>query len=125
MPGKAKAAAGTPLPGRKVRGSRTGRPVMAALDLASRRGLLRVVWELRHGSLKFRALQAACGAMSPSLLNRRLRELRDARLVELSIEGYRLTELGTGLHRSFAPVSAWAERWAKALKMKAARTPAE
>ena len=117
MPGKSGVIAkGTPLPGKKVRGSETGRPVMALLDLASRRGLLRVVWELRHGALKFRPLQAACGAVSPSLLNRRVKELRDARLVELSTEGYRLTALGHGLYRAFEPISAWAEGWAKELK---------
>jgi DNA-binding HxlR family transcriptional regulator len=111
---------GTPLPGGKVRGSETGRPVMALLDLASRRWLLRIVWELRHGPLKFRPLQAACDEVSPSLLNRRLKELREARLLELSAEGYRLTELGHGLHRAFAPISVWAEGWAKALGRHAA-----
>lgn len=105
----------TPVPGEKVRGSETGRPVMALLDLASRRWLLRVVWELRDGPLKFRALQAACGDLSPSLLNTRLKELREARLVELTDEGYRLTELGRSLIQAFAPLSAWAETWAEAL----------
>ncbi|HEV7693887.1 MAG TPA: hypothetical protein VGO52_23840 [Hyphomonadaceae bacterium] len=32
---------------RKVRGSRTGRPIMALLDLLGRRWTLRVIWELR------------------------------------------------------------------------------
>jgi DNA-binding HxlR family transcriptional regulator len=107
---------GTPLPGKKVRGSETGRPVMAILDLASRRWLLRVVWELRRGPLKFRPLQAACNDVSPSLLNRRMKELREARLVELSPEGYQLTTLGHGLCRAFEPISAWADGWAKAIK---------
>jgi DNA-binding HxlR family transcriptional regulator len=107
---------GTPLPGKPVRGSETGRPVMAILDLASRRWLLRAVWELRHGPLKFRPLQAACGDISPSLLNRRVKELRDACLVELSTEGYQLTTLGHGLYRAFEPISAWADGWAKEIK---------
>jgi len=107
---------GTPLPGKRVRGSETGRPVMAILDLASRRGLLRAVWELRHGPLKFRPLQEACGAVSPSLLNKRLKELRDARLVELSSQGYQLTSLGHDLYRAFEPISVWADGWAQALK---------
>src|SRR5665213_4514325 len=116
MSGKTVAKIGTPLPGRKVRGSETGRPLMAILDLASRRGLLRVVWELRRGPLKFRPLQAACGAVSPTLLNTRLRELRDARLVELTDEGYQLTPLGHGLYCAFEPISAWADGWARDLK---------
>jgi DNA-binding HxlR family transcriptional regulator len=106
----------TPLPGKRVRGSETGRPVMALLDLASRRRFLRVVWELRRGPLKFRPLQQACGDISPSLLNRRLKEMREAKLVELSVEGYRLTDLGGGLYRAFEPITAWADHWAESLK---------
>lgn len=122
MSGKAGVARkNTPLPGKKVRGSETGRPVMAILDLASRRGLLRIVWELRRGPLKFRPLQAACGAVSPTLLNTRLRELRDARLVELTPEGYQLTALGHGLYRAFEPISAWADGWAKDIKKHAGK----
>ncbi len=113
--------AATPLPGKRVRGSETGRPIMALLDLASRRQLLRAVWELRHGPLKFRPLQQACGDISPSLLNRRLRELRDAELVELSIDGYRLTTLGVGLYRAFEPITAWADGWAESLKRRSAK----
>jgi DNA-binding HxlR family transcriptional regulator len=50
------------------------------------------------------------------LLNTRLRELRDARLVELTHEGYQLTALGHGLYRAFEPISAWADGWTKDLK---------
>ena len=122
MPRKAGAAVkDTPLPGKRVRGSETGRPVMAILDLTSRRWLLRVVWELRHGPLKFRPLQAACGAISPSLLNRRMKELRDACLVELSTEGYQLTALGHGLYGAFEPISAWADGWAKQIKKRSGK----
>src|SRR5579872_4834582 len=49
-----------PLPGRPVRGSTTGRPVMAALDLLGRRWTLRVLWELRDGPLGARALRERC-----------------------------------------------------------------
>jgi DNA-binding HxlR family transcriptional regulator len=117
MSGKASVARkSTPLPGKKVRGSETGRPVMAILDLASRRGMLRALWELRRGPLKFRPLQAACGAISPTSLNTRLKELRDARLVELTHEGYQLTALGHGLYRAFEPISAWADGWTRDIK---------
>lgn len=37
-----------PLPGNSVRGSRTGRPVMALLG---RRGTLRLLWELREAGV--------------------------------------------------------------------------
>ncbi len=111
-------AKGTPLPGKPVRGSETGRPIMALLDLMSRRGLLRIVWELRHGPLKFRPLQQACGDVSPTLLNQRVKDLREARLLELTDQGYRLTALGQGLRRAFEPVSAWAEQWARELNVR-------
>ena len=74
--------AGTPRPGRPVRGSRSGRPIMALLDLLSRRWTLRVIWELREGRLTFRALQEACGGVSPTVLNERVRELRESGLLE-------------------------------------------
>ena len=45
---------------RAVRGSRSGRPIMALLDLLGRRWTLRVLWELRADALGFRELQARC-----------------------------------------------------------------
>src|SRR5262249_6915756 len=47
----------TPTPGRPVRGSKTGRPTVALLDLLGRRWTLRIVWELRETRRTFRALQ--------------------------------------------------------------------
>src|SRR5258707_2007402 len=51
-------------------------------DLLGRRWVLRIVWELREEPRRFRELQDLIGA-SPTIINARLRELRDARLVEL------------------------------------------
>ena len=61
----------TPKPGRRVRGSATGRPIMALLDLLGRRMTLRILWELRDRRLTFRALQEAADT-NPSVLNARL-----------------------------------------------------
>ena len=106
----------TPRPGRPVQGSRTGRPIMALLDLLSRRWTLRVIWELREGGLTFRALQDACGGVSPTVLNERLRELRESGLLESAgAAGYRLTRLGRELIEEFLPLVAWSTRWAAAL----------
>jgi DNA-binding HxlR family transcriptional regulator len=103
-----------PRPGRAVRGSTTGRPIMALLDLLGRRWALRVVWELRDDTLSFRGLQARCDSMSPTVLNQRLGELRDAGVVELVPErGFRLTTEGRKLLGALAPIDKWAERWAK------------
>ncbi len=72
----------TPKPGKPVRGSRTGRPIMALLDLLGRRWTLRILWELREESCGFRALQDRCDSMSPSVLSQRLMELQEAGIVE-------------------------------------------
>lgn len=100
--------------GKPVRGSRSGRPIMVLLDLLGRRWVLRILWELRGEPLNFRALQAACGGLSPSVLNQRLAELRAAALVEATEEGYRLTRQGRELFRLFGPLNQWAERWGRA-----------
>lgn len=105
-----------PRPGRRVRGSSTGRPVMALLDLLGRRWVLRILWELRDEPLNFRDLQAACGGISPSVLNTRLAEMRDAVLVELKPdEGYALTKWGRELLSHLTPLTVWSEKWAKTL----------
>jgi DNA-binding HxlR family transcriptional regulator len=99
---------------RAVRGSRTGRPIMALLDLLGRRWTLRIIWELREGALTSRALRAACDDASPTVMQARLSELREAGLVELlSGDGYCLTPLGRELMESFLPLHRFAERWSK------------
>ena len=72
-----------PLPGRPVRGSSTGRPIMALLDLLGRRWVQRIVWELRGEAFSFRALRSACDDISPSVLSARLNDLRAAGLVDV------------------------------------------
>ena len=99
-----------------VRGSKTARPLMALLDLLGRRWTLRLVWELREGAVGFRELQARCDGMSPSVLNQRLAELREAQLVESGDEGYALSTRGRELLALFEPVNRWAETWARGLR---------
>ena len=99
---------------RSVRGSRTGRPIMALLDLLGRRWSLRIIWELREGALTSRGLRTACDEASPTILQTRLTELRGADLVELVPgDGYRLTGLGRELFETFMPLHHFAERWSK------------
>lgn len=104
--------ADTPKPGIPVRGSTTGQPIMALLDLLGRRWVLRVIWELREYTLSFRELQEHCGGMSSSVLAARLRDLRSAGVAELTSDGYRLTAEGRALLHAFAPLRDWASRWA-------------
>ncbi|WP_410621687.1 winged helix-turn-helix transcriptional regulator [Amycolatopsis sp. cmx-8-4] len=102
----------TPLPGRPVRGSATGRPIMALLDLLGRRWALRILWELRGDSTPtFRELQQRCDGVSSSVLADRLRELGEAALVEHAGEGYGLTGQGRSLSGTLARLDAWAAEW--------------
>lgn len=107
---KSKALA--PTLGRPVRGSRTGRPIMVALDLLGRRGALRILWELRSGEpMTFRTLQEAADT-NPALLNTRMAELRAAGLVVHQGQGYQLAPHGQTLLSALSPLSEWASLWA-------------
>ena len=105
--------AGVPMPGRPVRGSSTGRPIMAALDLLGRRWTLRLLWELRPGPAGARDLARRCDGMSSSVLYQRLGELLAAGLVQQhDDERYALTDLGRALGKALGPLEQWAQRWA-------------
>ncbi len=101
-----------PRPGRAVRGSDSGEPIMALLDLLGRKWALRVIWELRDGEpATFRVLQDCCGGISSSVLTQRTAELRAAGALEDADGGYRLTAEGHELLAAYPPLAAWAERW--------------
>jgi DNA-binding HxlR family transcriptional regulator len=90
---------------------------MAAFDLLGRRWTLRVLWELRNGSLGARALLARCDGLSSSVLYHRLGELQEAELIAQDASGsYELTDLGTSLSVALEPLDRWAARWAERLK---------
>jgi DNA-binding HxlR family transcriptional regulator len=85
---------------------------MALLDLLGRRWSLRILWELRDEPLTSRALRTACDEASPTVLQARLTELREAGFVELGEgTGYGLTALGQELCETFMPLHRFAERW--------------
>ena len=87
------------------------RPLMRLLELLGRRWALRVLWELREAPLAFRALRERCDEVSPSVLNSRLRELREAGIVERAAAGYALTGQGAELGRLLLSLSDWSDRW--------------
>jgi DNA-binding HxlR family transcriptional regulator len=106
----------TTMPGRAVRGSTSGRPLMAAMDLLGKRWTLRILWELRDGALGARELQQKCDVMSSSVLYARLRELHIAGLVTQKVtEAYELTKVGRSLNVALGPLDEWAKQWAKAV----------
>jgi len=106
-----------PVPGRPVRGSSTGRPVMAALDLLGRRWVLRILWELRGEPLGFRALQQACDGMSSSVLASRLADLTSTGIVMTDEAGdYTLSEIGQRLKTAIRPLQDWTRDWAASME---------
>jgi DNA-binding HxlR family transcriptional regulator len=104
-----------PKPGKPVRGSQTGAPIMAAFDLLGRRWAMGIIWNLSKGPATFRGLQGACESISPSILNSRLKDLKEAGLVERSLEGYVLTSMGEELFALLKPLGEWSIQWAKAV----------
>jgi DNA-binding HxlR family transcriptional regulator len=104
-----------PLPGHPVRGSKTGKPIMALFDLLGRRWALGVIWQLSDGALTFRALQDRCDGVSPSVLNTRIKELSTAGLIMRGQDGYHLTTAGAQLFDLMRPLGAWSQDWADQL----------
>jgi len=104
------ACGGSPVPG-----SRSGQPIMVVFDLLSRRWAMGVLWNLAEGPRTFRDLQARCGSASPSVLNTRLKELRQVGLIEKVEGGYALTVTGRELFDRLEPLGDWAMRWVPTL----------
>jgi len=107
----------TKLPGQSVPGSTSGRPIMVLLDLLGKRWTLRILWELyQEGPATFRDLRTKCEQVSPTLLNSRVKDLRNLHLLDSGANGYELTKLGWSLTHKLAPLDAWANDWAKTFK---------
>lgn len=105
-----------PLPGSKVRGSKTGKPIMALLDLLGRTWALGIIWNLQEGPATFRELQQRCEQISPTLLNTRLKELKALNLIKSQAAGYQLSTQGENLFEIISPLGNWSSQWAQALK---------
>jgi len=104
-----------PFPGTKVRGSTTGKPIMALLDLLGRTWGLGIIWNLHQGPATFRQLQRRCEHISPTLLNSRLKEFKELNLIELCDEGYQLSTLGDELFGMIKPMEIWSKKWSQSL----------
>ncbi|WP_372517816.1 winged helix-turn-helix transcriptional regulator [Frankia tisae] len=100
---------GGPAPAEVAGGAPPG--LAALVDLLGRRFALGLYWHLRGGSLPFRTLAARLDAPQTQLVQR-LRELREAGLVEVDEVGeYRLTTHGRRLQGVIEPLAAWAQEW--------------
>jgi DNA-binding HxlR family transcriptional regulator len=92
---------------------------MALFDLLGRRWAMGIIWNLAAGPATFRALQTPTArtskTISPSILNARLKDLHEAKLVERTLDGYALTPLGRELFSLIEPLDQWSLEWGKAV----------
>lgn len=92
--------------------SKESAAVNQLLSLLEARYALRVLWALRDGHPQtFRLLQDSVGGITPNTLNTRLKELREAGLIDHGSEGYGVTASGTDLLKRLSDIQAFATRW--------------
>jgi DNA-binding HxlR family transcriptional regulator len=89
--------------------SQSDEPIRALFDLVGRRWTLRIIWELAQAgrALRFSELQVRCDDMSSSVLAQRIADLRGAWVLDLSTEGYEITDVGADLISSMEPLVRW------------------
>lgn len=97
---------------KKIRGSTTGRPIMLLLDVLGQRWTLRILWELHSKRQTFRELRSNCEDVSPTILNKRLKELRELQFIDHNQQGYGYTEMGQELGAKLIELDIWANDWA-------------
>ena len=92
--------------------SKENAAISQLLALLEARYALRVLWALRDGHAQtFRLLQDSVGSITPNTLNTRIKELREAGLVNHGGEGYSLTLSGQDLLKRLSDLQAFAARW--------------
>lgn len=93
-----------------ARASRHVPAVHEAFNRLSRRWAMHILWELRQKPQGFRALRTAV-ALSPTMLSRRLAELKTNQWIAEDAAGYALTAHGQALVDVLARVNALADEW--------------
>jgi len=89
--------------------------VSQLLALLEARYALRVLWALRDGHAQtFRLLQDSVGGITPNTLNTRIKELREAGLMQHNGDGYSVTPSGTDLLKRLADLQPFAAKWVSA-----------
>jgi len=102
-----------PFPGKSVRGSQSGKPIMALFDLIGRNWSLGIIWNLQEHPKSFSELEELCNGISPTTLNTRLKELQKTFIIEKIVGGYQLTDSGKELFSLFIPLRIWSNEWSK------------
>lgn len=85
------------------------------LALLEARYAIRVLWALRDGHPQtFRLLQDSVGGITPNTLNTRIKELREAGLMQHGGDGYSVTSMGMDLLKRLSDLQAFAAKWVAA-----------
>lgn len=93
-------------------GSKENAAISQLLGLLESRYAIRVLWALRDGHAQtFRLLQDSVGGITPNTLNTRIKELREAGLVNHGSDGYVVTPAGSDLLKRLAELPAFAAKW--------------
>lgn len=93
-------------------GSKENAAISQLLGLLESRYAIRVLWALRDGHAQtFRLLQDSVGGITPNTLNTRIKELREAGLVNHSSDGYVVTPAGLDLLKRLGELPAFAAKW--------------
>lgn len=91
------------------------------MSLLESRYAIRVLWALRDGHPQtFRLLQGSVGGITPNTLNTRIKEMREAGLMDHGDAGYIVTPAGADLLKRLSELPAFATRWAAAQTRKKA-----
>lgn len=85
---------------------------MALFDLLGRSWALGIMWRLSDGPATFRQIQERCENLSPTVLNKRIKELRASGFLEHTNSGYQLTQNGLELFELLKPLGGYANKWA-------------
>ena len=93
--------------------SRDNAAISQLLGLLEARYAMRVLWALKDGhGQTFRLLQDSVGGITPNTLNTRIKELREAGLMDHGSDGYCVTASGSDLLKRINELQAFAGRWA-------------
>jgi len=92
--------------------SKENAAISQLLSLLEARYAMRVLWALRDGHAQtFRLLQDSVGGITPNTLNTRIKELREAGLMQHGSDGYSITASGSDLLKRMADLQGFAARW--------------
>jgi DNA-binding HxlR family transcriptional regulator len=93
--------------------SKENAAISELLGLLESRYAIRVLWALRDGHAQtFRLLQDSVGGITPNTLNTRIKELREAGLLNHGNDGYLVTPVGAELLRRLNELPPFAAKWA-------------